>query len=73
MAWCLQCGLNGQPVKAIGKDDDGEDACAAHCTKRQPVKAQPEKSKAVTKKCICGCGEEFTPTGNRQLYKEGHK
>jgi len=34
MTWCLQCGVEHHPVAAVGQDEEGEPACAAHAVKK---------------------------------------
>jgi hypothetical protein len=51
--WCLQCGEENRPKKAIGKDLDGEPACRMHMVAPPvvipPVKLEPVKpAKAAT-------------------------
>ena len=53
--WCLQCGIEHNNNLAVGRDEDGEPACAMHATKSfqeinraQRPAVQPETSKTMS-------------------------
>lgn len=69
--FCMQCGEQGQPVRAISVDDDGEPACGLHRSKNIPIEPVSESRQPVAEvKCKCGCG--MVPKRGKE-YVWGHK
>lgn len=45
--YCIQCGLEGRPVIAIGEDSDGEPACSGHAKKETVTARKPATVRIV--------------------------
>jgi len=78
MTYCLKCGEQGRPQRAVGVDEDGEAACAAHSVKAeilpdQPATIEQEKNDMANeaKVCACGCGTAL-PEGYKRSHLRGH-
>jgi hypothetical protein len=84
-SYCLKCGMQGQPQRAVGLDDDGEAACILHSVKvanpesssvevhSQLPTTKEEKTDMAneSKVCACGCGTEL-PEGYKWPRLRGH-
>jgi hypothetical protein len=87
-SYCLKCGEQGQPQRAVGLDEDGEAACAMHSAKaRIPANlesvdsvvpsrlqtAKEEKTDMANESKLCTCGcGTELPEGYKWPRLRGH-
>lgn len=67
-AMCYDHMKFNKPPKVVQQKLDA----AAGVVENQPQENTGMPRTFQNKTCICGCGEEFTPTGSKQSYAPGH-
>jgi hypothetical protein len=66
--YCVQCGVEHQARTAVGVDEDGQPACAAHVA---PVNLEPDEVPENHRETECHCGGKLGHKGrHRNTCKE---